>query len=465
MTAEIAIMNLQAIALAADSAVTVSTHGGQSKVFTLGNKLFALSRVAPVGILTYGNASFMGIPWETLVKEYRRGLADATFPRLASYMDNFCEFLVLHATQHISEETKQRYALALAYRVIVEIESKVDSALENELRKVMSDDESISMNKLHIVSAELRDKITGEIVDNYYSLARSTPSIDDSIEFRRAVKGILDASFTKMRKEIFPHRLPSGVSFKLKVIAGKAISGFMAQPSPFQTGIAIAGFGENDMLPALIQVDIEGFVCGQLKKKQPEFQQLTPEMNALIAPFAQVDMVHQFMEGIALEYQEFIAESLAGYLDDYLGNLVNVVENIGGIRLGGAIEELKKLHPQIVQSFSEDFANARRSVSVGPIVDAVGALPKEHLAEMAEALINLTSLKRRVSLEEETVGGPTDVALITKGDGMVWIKRKQYFPPELNQGYLARTYGRRGYGATIDQNEESAGAPGGGADA
>ena len=84
---------------------------------------------------------------------------------------------------------------------------------------------------------------------------------------------------------------------------------------------------------------------------------------------------------------------------------------------------------------------------------------------MAEALINLTSLKRRVSPEEETVGGPTDVAVITKGDGMVWIKRKQYFPPELNHGYLARTYGRRGYGTTSDQSEESAGTPGGGADA
>ena len=187
MTAEIAIMNLQAIALAADSAVTVSTRGGQSKVFTLGNKLFALSRVAPVGILTYGNASFMGIPWETLVKEYRRGLADATFPHLASYMDNFCEFLALHATQHISEETKQRYALDLAHQVIAEIEHQIDSAMDVKLDKVMSDNESMSMKELHNFSVELRDKVTVEIVDRYYSLARSTPSIDDSVDFNLSI--------------------------------------------------------------------------------------------------------------------------------------------------------------------------------------------------------------------------------------------------------------------------------------
>ena len=70
-------------------------------------------------------------------------------------------------------------------------------------------------------------------------------------------------------------------------------------------------------------------------------------------------------------------------------------------------------------------------------------LPKEQLAEMAESLVNLTALKRRVSSQEETVGGPTDVALITKGDGLIWVKRKHYFAPELNPSYFSRTSYRR----------------------
>ena len=73
----------------------------------------------------------------------------------------------------------------------------------------------------------------------------------------------------------------------------------------------------------------------------------------------------------------------------------------------------------------------------------VAMLPKEQLAELAEALIGLTSLRRRVSYDKETVGGPTDVAIITKGDGLVWIKRKHYFEENLNPAYFARTYGRR----------------------
>lgn len=61
MTAEIVIMNKEAIALASDSAVTMSGESGQ-KVFTSANKLFALSKYHPVGIMIYGGAIFMGVP-------------------------------------------------------------------------------------------------------------------------------------------------------------------------------------------------------------------------------------------------------------------------------------------------------------------------------------------------------------------------------------------------------------------
>jgi len=70
VTAEIAILNSSGIALAADSAVTIY----EEKVYNSANKLFALSRYEPVGIMVYGKADFMGIPWEIIVKQYRAKL-------------------------------------------------------------------------------------------------------------------------------------------------------------------------------------------------------------------------------------------------------------------------------------------------------------------------------------------------------------------------------------------------------
>ena len=51
-------------------------------------------------------------------------------------------------------------------------------------------------------------------------------------------------------------------------------------------------------------------------------------------------------------------------------------------------------------------------------------LPKDDLANLAENLINITSLKQKITYQLETVGGFVDVAIITKGDGFIWVKHK-----------------------------------------
>ena len=72
------------------------------------------------------------------------------------------------------------------------------------------------------------------------------------------------------------------------------------------------------------------------------------------------------------------------------------------------------------------------------LVNTISYLSKEDLADMAESLVRMTYLKRRITSEEESIGGPVDVAVITKGDGFIWLKRKHYFPPELNHHYFER---------------------------
>ena len=57
---------------------------------------------------------------------------------------------------------------------------------------------------------------------------------------------------------------------------------------------------------------------------------------------------------------------------------------------------------------------------------------------MAESLIALTGLKRRMTSSEESVGGPVDVAIISKSDGFIWMKRKHYFNKELNAQFFQR---------------------------
>ena len=60
-----------------------------------------------------------------------------------------------------------------------------------------------------------------------------------------------------------------------------------------------------------------------------------------------------------------------------------------------------------------------------PLMTAVAALPRHDLAAMAEALVNLTAFRARMSVtQKEYVGGPIDIAVLSKGEGFVWAKRK-----------------------------------------
>ena len=91
MTAEIAVMNRMGVALSADSAVTIGESG--NKIYTSAEKLFQLSEVAPVGVMIYGNAEYAQLPWETIIKAYRRKLGKDVRSTIAEYCDDFTKFL------------------------------------------------------------------------------------------------------------------------------------------------------------------------------------------------------------------------------------------------------------------------------------------------------------------------------------------------------------------------------------
>lgn len=70
------------------------------------------------------------------------------------------------------------------------------------------------------------------------------------------------------------------------------------------------------------------------------------------------------------------------------------------------------------------------------IETALQALTVKELAQVASTLVSLSSFQKQLLLGQETVGGPVDVAVISKGDGFVWIERKHYFRPELNSHFF-----------------------------
>ena len=99
------------------------------------------------------------------------------------------------------------------------------------------------------------------------------------------------------------------------------------------------------------------------------------------------------------------------------------------------IEKVKNSNDAIMDDFMKSIKSLKEDI-YGPILESIGSLPKDELASMAESMIHITSLKRKIASDLETVGGEIDVAIISKGDGFIWKKRKHYFKSELNPHFF-----------------------------
>ena len=87
------------------------------------------------------------------------------------------------------------------------------------------------------------------------------------------------------------------------------------------------------------------------------------------------------------------------------------------------MNQIKADFPLVFDKFLAGMAHARNDYSE-PYLDIVAGLPQDHLADMAEALVSVAAFKERFTPGADTVGGPIDVVLLSKGHGIVWASRK-----------------------------------------
>ena len=202
------------------------------------------------------------------------------------------------------------------------------------------------------------------------------------------------------------------------------------------SGLVFGGFGEKDDFPRLVSIEIDGVFFGKLKMKYNQnFQVERRTECAGIFPFAQSEMAERFLYGIDFDFEKSIKS--------YVGNSIEMA--VQGIPSAEPLAETAKAAiRQSGETEVETLISNLKKKSRLEVLDMVNFMPKQELAYTAEALVMLTSIKRRVSAQQETVGGPIDVAIITRNEGFVWIKRKHYFQPELNGGYIARNFKQSG---------------------
>ncbi|MBP2102732.1 hypothetical protein ACFQOY_03390 [Enterococcus alcedinis] len=419
-------MNKNGLVFAADSAVTVGNNLG-SKVFNTANKLFSLGYNHDVGIMIYGNADFIGVPWEVIIKGFKNEMKDKEISRLEDYGTLFLKYL--DGIDDVKNEISESMVID---RYIMEVFEFVFKEFEHEL--------SNRMEELEISNVQDYERFINAIYNELFN-----GIYDTTKKFNSFTKLIKASEFKKKHGTYIHERYAALCKNNLAGIEIEAtknkfatlIRNFMYNTDFYSdgyTGVVIGGYGGNELFPKLLSYKVEGYIGEDLKYIKDNYVSVDiGKVMSSIIPFAQQEMVHTIMTGIDPEMKSQTNDLLNHSLELYSENLIKE-----GLMVSENEEQREAIISEITKAFGDTLNQISSDRYTDPIIKTVSSMPKEELPVIAETLINITSFKRKFSMSLETVGGPIDVLLITKSDGPIWIKRKHYFDSLLNREYINR---------------------------
>lgn len=435
MTSEVVVMNRLGIALATDSAATVKIDNGRVKLFHA-DKLFMLSKRHPVGVMTYNNSSLLGVPWEVVVKMYRQKLDLHKFDTLEEYAQDFISYLG-NNSQLFPVELQNGHYLELVKSFFEGIRDRIDR-INFEHYRYTGKDDSAANNQVakRIILETLGTWNEKEVVSCF------EPSIgaDMSGQFSGQIHKLVQDNFATWQ-------IDAEAQTALRQLASYIISKDEILPASL-SGVVIAGFGAKQHFPVMVAYELGEIYSGRIKYKHVETERIDSDNPSVVKPFADTEMVDTFLNGISPILKRRLQKAITGLM---LGVSDVVIDGLSGIsrKRKNAYKEKSRpiIEDVVISSILARFEKYKDEHAL-PVEQAIAFLPKNELAHVAASLVNLNIFQKRMSTnEDETVGGPIDVAVISKGDGFVWIARKHYFPRELNHHFY------RNYSIT-DANRE-----------
>ena len=426
MTCEIAIMNQSAVTLAADSAMTVRrwVNGEQqTRYFKGSNKIFQISNHHPVGLMVYGAAGIQNVPWELIVKEFRSHLTNTSYPSLKDYAEALFDYIRQHpkffpparrVEIFINEVTNT--GLAILTNMATRLNLSAPPANKDERKKVIDD----YLNaEIAAISSIPIPKIFPQNAD-MNALAAYRAKVMESIATA--------ITWAKGTNRLHADRAIDDVLFgKLSVLTlYRKYSMFLST-----SGLVIAGFGAMDLYPGYHEYTCYGFLLDDFIFDENSKETITLTQTSDIKAFATTSMVDTFLLGFSQDvYTQVMQQYVIG-----VKALLEVVKKELNIQ---TIENIDVHINNAVKAYQEAWTRAVVADHLRPLREVVASLPIDEMANLAETLIMLQSLKEKVTSPTESVGGPIDVAVITKHEGLIWIKRKHYFDPAKNPRYFER---------------------------
>jgi len=397
MTAQVTILTSSCAVLAADSAVTVSSTNGR-KVYTGVEKIYPLSETGPTAALVYGSASLIGVPWGTLLSEFRQHFGELTYSSMDEQAQRLLDFLAERLQDRIEangQEMREARVRGLMAALLSEARDRfVRASMAGE-----SDEEFAPETVVAGVGQQLSEIVAVERAG--WNAAERSSNLTRSAE--RELHAAARPAVNAVRKKVFaglPLRaaVSRGITdLALRSLTRKTPSGIT---SPSEGGLVLVGFPEGDFWPKYVEFTFDGVGLPGLRYWWTSSGGCEGPHDPLVHAFAQADGVMTIMNGIHPDYLDMLYTRFAA-------------EGFDTAQIDGVFEDTR------------DRWEERRT---SPILDTLDVMPPPDLCEVAESLVAITALWQRMRGALETVGGTISVAVLAPGGPLRWAKRPNLSP-------------------------------------
>lgn len=189
------------------------------------------------------------------------------------------------------------------------------------------------------------------------------------------------------------------------------------------TYLVFAGYAENDGYPSICYCEVPEIKNGKINCLPPkDLQAVSDKRESAIFALGMPYIIDSIKYGVQEERIDPISHQFPEMLTDilYKVGLLEQAQKIDRGRLTSKVQEL-------IQEYKDKHYTLW--------LEIIKKYSLQELATLAENLIKATELHRKITFQQESVGGLVDLALITRNDGFQWLNRKSWYEPSRGGQY------------------------------
>ncbi len=393
MTSQVAVYNMNGIALASDTVVT-STSSSGSKTTSNAEKIYEIGPEHKILVLHYGGTTLNDVNHQFQFAEWALTLT-APLKSLTDYMDAYIKWTSVGKQFH-SRESEKTEMLAV-------ISEHFEYLKKNMLRdfEAWEPDESLSDDDrlAHIIGMNRSIAQRGleylKSLDLYPGMTEVSAS-----EALKAAK----VDLSKLIDETFDgFYLNATIKTTLKNSAIATLA--RHQEMAWDSYLAFVGYGADDPFPSVQVLTCRSIYSGQLLYFKGSRTEIGPGlMNAEISRFAQGEAIEAFLKG-------------------YNSDILSGVEWSVKKEIKAALPDSQDLGDSVsaaVSKYIEDYSWRRY---VQPILRQVAGMNLFGLAELARTLVSIQATFSESQDGPVSVGGLIEVVTIDRVNGVRWKHR------------------------------------------